>query len=57
MRQTDIIPPLFQILTDYQWSLVSGPNTGTDLHIDPLFAQSWNTLVQVMIMEMLNDDD
>ena len=34
-----------KILTDYQWSLVSGPNTGTELHLDPLFAQSWNTLV------------
>ena len=37
--------PLGQILTDYQWSLVSGPNTGTELHLDPVFAQSWNTLV------------
>ena len=35
----------YQILTDYQWSLVSGPNTGTELHLDPPFAQSWNTLV------------
>ena len=24
---------------------MSGPNTGTELHLDPLFAQSWNTLV------------
>ena len=37
---------LLQILTDYQWTLVSGPNTGTDLHLDPPFAQSWNTLLQ-----------
>ena len=24
---------------------MSGPNTGTELHLDPEFAQSWNTLV------------
>ena len=24
---------------------MSGPNTGTELHLDPMFAQSWNTLV------------
>ena len=34
-----------QILTDYQWTLVSGPNTGTELHLDPAFANSWNTLL------------
>ena len=34
-----------QILTDYQWTLLSGPNTGTDLHLDPAFANSWNTLL------------
>ena len=32
------------ILTDYQWSLISGPNTGTGIHLDPPFANSWNTL-------------
>ena len=25
---------------------MSGPNTGTDLHVDPPFANSWNTLLQ-----------
>ena len=35
-----------QILTDYQWSLVSGPNTGTSIHLDPQFANSWNTVLQ-----------
>ena len=34
-----------QILTDYQWTLLSGPNTGTDIHQDPAFANSWNTLL------------
>ena len=32
-------------LTDYQWTLLSGPRTGTDLHLDPLFANSWNTVL------------
>ena len=32
-------------MTDYQWTLLSGPNTGTDLHQDPAFANSWNTLL------------
>ena len=32
-------------MTDYQWTLLSGPNTGTDLHLDPAFANSWNTLL------------
>ena len=45
-------------MTDYQWSLVSGPRTGTDLHTDPPLAQSWNTLfsghkVMVMVMVMV----
>ena len=45
-------------MTDYQWSLVSGPRTGTDLHTDPPLAQSWNTLfsghkVMVMVMMMV----
>ena len=45
-------------MTDYQWSLVSGPRTGTDLHTDPPLAQSWNTLfsghkVIVMVMMMI----
>ena len=45
-------------MTDYQWSLVSGPRTGTDLHTDPPLAQSWNTLfsghkVMVMVMMMM----
>ena len=47
-------------MTDYQWSLVSGPRTGTDLHTDPPLAQSWNTLfsghkviVMVMVMVMM----
>jgi hypothetical protein len=31
-----------QILTDYQWTLLSGPNTGTSIHLDPPFANSWN---------------
>ena len=44
----DILSKLIhlQILTDYQWTLVSGPNTGTDLHVDPPFANSWNTLLR-----------
>ena len=33
-------------LTDYQWTLLSGPRTGTDLHLDPPFANSWNTVLQ-----------
>jgi len=33
------------LLTDYQWTLLSNSNTGTDLHIDPLFANSWNTVL------------
>ena len=43
-------------MTDYQWSLVSGPRTGTDLHTDPPLAQSWNTLFsghKVMVMMMM----
>ena len=32
-------------MTDYQWTLLSGPNTGTDIHQDPAFANSWNTLL------------
>ena len=45
-------------MTDYQWSLVSGPMTGTDLHTDPPLAQSWNTLfsghkVMMMVMMMM----
>ena len=35
-----------QILTDYQWMLLSGPNTGTSIHLDPPFANSWNTVLQ-----------
>ena len=35
-----------QILTDYQWTLLSGPNTGTSIHLDPPFANSWNTVLQ-----------
>ena len=33
------------LLTDYQWTLLSSANTGTDLHIDPPFANSWNTVL------------
>lgn len=33
-------------LTDYQWTLLSGPKTGTDLHLDPPFANSWNTVLR-----------
>jgi len=33
-------------LTDYQWTLLSGPQTGTDLHLDPPFANSWNTVLR-----------
>ena len=33
------------VATDYQWLLVAGPNTGTGLHTDPPFANSWNTLL------------
>ena len=43
-------------MTDYQWSLVSGPRTGTDLHTDPPHAQSWNTLFsghKVIVMVMM----
>ena len=45
-------------MTDYQWSLVSGPRTGTDLHTDPPLAQSWNTLfsghkVMVIVLVMM----
>ena len=35
-----------QMLTDYQWMLIAGPNTGTGLHIDPPFASAWNTVLQ-----------
>ena len=35
-----------QVLTDYQWSLIAGPNTGTSIHLDPPFANSWNTVLQ-----------
>ena len=35
-----------EILTDYQWMLISGPNTGTSVHVDPPFANSWNTVLQ-----------
>ena len=47
-RPAVLATDLFQqcgLLTDYQWLLVAGPNTGTGLHTDPPFANSWNTLL------------
>ena len=35
---------LHLILKDNHWS--SGPQTGTDLHLDPPFANSWNTVLR-----------
>ena len=35
-----------QVLTDYQWMLISGPNTGTGVHVDPPFASAWNTVLK-----------
>ena len=35
-----------EILTNYQWLLISGANTGSPLHVDPKFSNSWNTLLQ-----------
>jgi len=33
------------ILTDYQWIIVSHKNTGTELHMDPLYTSPWNTVI------------
>lgn len=30
---------------NYRWLLVGVPNTGSDLHIDPLHTSAWNTLI------------
>ena len=33
-------------LTDYQWTFLSSPRTGTDLHLDPPLTSAWNTVLE-----------